>query len=816
MVRQSLGRVLAGVLSAFMLVNLCGFAPLRADSGEYSYVDTQNGGSTETATGVTALTGSETELTDGWYAVDTDVTYSSALEVSGNVDLILCDGATLRANGGIVVYSGARFTIYGQSSGTGAIIANPDVGPGIGGSENFPSGLIIICGGTITANGRYNSAGIGGAPGQDSGIRGITIYGGKVTASGGIGGAGIGNGQGNDNNGDITIYGGTVIANGGEGAAGIGVNDGICNQIYLRGGSVTAKAGSGARAIGENKGNSYKSNIFIKYEDTGSYMTVLGEDGNPVPALEREDACRSGYAKIVRCGHEFDYVTKDADSHELYCGYCGYSETEPHDCVNDGDMCSDCGYIKGGEELTVTLRGASSNQVSEVQVLKGASYSLPACTFAPPSNQQFVGWKVGDSTQLSQPGEIIWVMESVTITAQYNTKTSGEAQFKIFTTIPNPQPMPNVDPITISYEDMTIEFPAFIYEVPEGKAFAGWSVGSPYGTVYMPGESCTLESWQINAGQLFAQFIDGSLPEFSHYSIVLKDQVGLIFYMDLKGKTPADYPDTYVTFSGNRVDDTVQYPLADATVDPDSGEYVFILELASIQMADKMTPVFHYKDGTTNKTLSGTPHSVQDYIEWAIACDMIDAEKVDVVKALATYGHHAQIYLSDNAAKKWQYGVDYAPMSTYYNASGHAVDPYSSSYITEVRSRLSAMTYNTDSGCVTKVAQRLRFGSTLTLDIRLDLADGVSPSDLTVTVNGEPAKISNNNGTYMVSIRDIYASDLTAGYEIVVSGVGNDCTINTSPMSYLHYALGSSNAALQQLACALYDYAVACKTATWN
>lgn len=105
-------------------------------------------------------------------------------------------------------------------------------GAGIGGRNIENAGKIEITGGTITAVGAEDGAGIGGG-GGGGGIGGdadITISGGTITAIGGqpenifgIGGAGIGGG-GLGGSADITITGDAVIkeAIGGNGAAGIG------------------------------------------------------------------------------------------------------------------------------------------------------------------------------------------------------------------------------------------------------------------------------------------------------------------------------------------------------------------------------------------------------------------------------------------------------------------------------------------------------------------------------------------------------------------------------------------------------------------
>lgn len=117
--------------------------------------------------------------------------------------------------------------------------------------------------GSLTANGGYGAAGIGGSDKQDGQV---TITGGEITANGGSqgagsGGAGIGGGAGNKQavggDGDVTISGGTINATGGNQAAGIGGGAYGNGTVTITDGDITAKAtgdygagiGGGAGAI---------------------------------------------------------------------------------------------------------------------------------------------------------------------------------------------------------------------------------------------------------------------------------------------------------------------------------------------------------------------------------------------------------------------------------------------------------------------------------------------------------------------------------------------------------------------------------------
>ena len=116
----------------------------------------------------TAVTSGLTAWTDGcWYVVKNNVTISDRVSVTGEVNLILCDGKTLTASKGIQVSDGNALNIYGQSAGTGKLSAS---GGGAVGYQN------------------YYGAGIGGGNRKNVGKTAcgdVTIYGGTVTASGG-------------------------------------------------------------------------------------------------------------------------------------------------------------------------------------------------------------------------------------------------------------------------------------------------------------------------------------------------------------------------------------------------------------------------------------------------------------------------------------------------------------------------------------------------------------------------------------------------------------------------------------------------------
>ena len=188
-----------------------------------------------------------TNWTAGWYVVEQNVTIASRITVTGDVHLILKDGATMTASAGITVTEGNSLTIYGQQSGTGALIAN----------------------GTNGANGADNFAGPGGA-GADGGnaVTGsLVVNGATVTITGGKGGNGgfsseTGGAGGNGSTGiigSLTVNRGTVFVNGGnggnsgesfgeQGADGGNGGIGVTGSVSVNGGSAFISGGSGGAA----------------------------------------------------------------------------------------------------------------------------------------------------------------------------------------------------------------------------------------------------------------------------------------------------------------------------------------------------------------------------------------------------------------------------------------------------------------------------------------------------------------------------------------------------------------------------------------
>ena len=328
-------RILSLLLSVLFTISLLpgGTLPVRAEEKiDVTFLirewnnDTQSITATEMfLSGCTVVESSMTTWDYHTYVVTEDVTISTPITIACYVKLILCDGATLTADGGIIFTENGSLNIYGQSRDSGSLIAagGDDGGAGI-------SGDVTVYGGTVTAaGGDDGGAGISGA---------VTVYGGSVTAAGGDGGgAGIG--------GAVTVYGGTVTAAGGDGGgAGIGggsFGDGDTVTVY--GGTVTATAGSAdAAAIGGGKENTDHGSLTVA---DGMRVYAPKDASVPVSAADnsRVNACRGESARIEPCAEHADLYTDNGDgTHTAACKWCA-SEGQTDYHVYENGACGLCG-----------------------------------------------------------------------------------------------------------------------------------------------------------------------------------------------------------------------------------------------------------------------------------------------------------------------------------------------------------------------------------------------------------------------------------------------------------------------------------------
>ena len=222
----------------------------------------------------TTVTSSATGVTweAGTYLVSADATIEGNVTLAGNVNLILCDGATLTINGKFVNPQDASgnytysMNIYGQSAGTGKLtIVNNDMN-GIAHHLNVHGGVITLTDGGVDQGfemtGRFNLFhGTINAYGSHGGVIALGdmyMYGGIITAGAENYSAGL---YANQN---FTMTGGTINAQCGSQGEGMQV----CGEGVINGGTITSRGG-------EEHGVGIMGNLTI----SGGTVTAIGGDG---------------------------------------------------------------------------------------------------------------------------------------------------------------------------------------------------------------------------------------------------------------------------------------------------------------------------------------------------------------------------------------------------------------------------------------------------------------------------------------------------------------------------------------------------------
>lgn len=241
------------------------YGDIKVDQDKVSYTDKDGTkyDNEKNEDGDITITGKSDENTVS--VKDADVTFKD-LEIDRSASSTAADGAAVSVSGNSSIELDGKNTI---SSGMGhaGIEKADDNGTMTIKDDNNVSG-------SLTANGGFGGAGIGGGNGADGSD--ITISGGTIIANGSFGGAGIGGGSssysGGGNGSDITISGGNVTANGGTAGAGIGGGDGDNanglnkesdstgggrgSNITISGKNTIVKAEGGAEAAGIGGGRS--------------------------------------------------------------------------------------------------------------------------------------------------------------------------------------------------------------------------------------------------------------------------------------------------------------------------------------------------------------------------------------------------------------------------------------------------------------------------------------------------------------------------------------------------------------------------------
>ena len=278
MKRKLLTRIIAGIAtSAVLAVGSLSFTAINAIADEaVSYYGLSADGTviSGTVTDYTKIASTDTAWgtagKETWYVADGIVniittTYDydnnknvyNPVEIKGNVNVILKNGAVVSVVNGIAG-TDATITFYSESEHASGVI-------GFIGATGDDGGWGTTNSGSDEANGKN------GEDGKDAvNVSSFTVAGGTVTVIGGDGGKGGGAGYGTNYDTNESYYG--VGGDGGNGGAAITDN----TKVYLNGGRLNVTAGRGG-----NPG----TNTHVPSEQQDNYKGKPGNDGTSVSGI---------------------------------------------------------------------------------------------------------------------------------------------------------------------------------------------------------------------------------------------------------------------------------------------------------------------------------------------------------------------------------------------------------------------------------------------------------------------------------------------------------------------------------------------------
>lgn len=278
MKRKFSTRIIAGIAtSAVLAVGSLSFTAINAIADEaVSYYGLSADGTviSGTVTDYTKIASTDTAWgtagKETWYVADGIVniittTYDydnnknvyNSVEIKGNVNVILKNGAVVSVVNGIAG-TDATITFYSESENASGVI-------GFIGATGDDGGWGTTNSGSDEANGKN------GEDGKDAvNVSSFTVAGGTVTVIGGDGGKGGGAGYGTNYDTNESYYG--VGGDGGNGGAAITDN----TKVYLNGGRLNVTAGRGG-----NPG----TNTHVPSEQQDNYKGKPGNDGTSVSGI---------------------------------------------------------------------------------------------------------------------------------------------------------------------------------------------------------------------------------------------------------------------------------------------------------------------------------------------------------------------------------------------------------------------------------------------------------------------------------------------------------------------------------------------------
>ena len=711
-----------------------------------SYKDAN--GQDATASDYTVLTSSMTNLTAGTYVVKESVTVS-ALTLTGDVELILCDGATLSFTGEI---TGANsLVIYGQTNGTGTLAATT-----ITLTENKN---LSVYGGTLTAET-------------------ITVAGTVTVKSATV------NGEKYDASGDSTTsYTVTFDSNGGSE---------VTSQTLKFKYGETVKATKPADPTRDN----YGFVTWLLNDKTYDFATVVSRDITLMAkwtAIEYTITYNGVEDATFTTANPTKYtvetatftLTNPTKTGYTFTGWTGTGLTSATMTVtiekgSMGGRSYTATWTPTAYAISYTLNGGTVTGNPTNYTIESDAITLNNPTRA---GYTFTGWT---GTGLNEATGTVTIAKGSTGNKSYNanwTATSYTITYELgYGSLP--EGTSNPDTYTAETKAFTLTNPT-----REHYRFTGWTLD---GTNDAPSETITIPQGSTGNLKYIANWEE--LPYFAYHSLILSGQIGVEFYAHAPDGWEGEELSAVFTIGGNDYPEQIYDPELEADIN--GGHYYgFRCYISSVQMADEIQAVLKHGDDVVETAT----YTAKEYLDGLIADTSYPEDTIALGKAIKNYGSYVQPVLAEENG--WEINVDHAKMDS--------VDAYAESDFETVRTAVAGheIVKDIEGTGVSKVEYTLYLNAETTIEVLLTPESGKSISN--VKVNGGDNGAEIEGGVYRVQIAGISAHKLGNVYTITGNaGDDKDFTVKVSALSYVQGALNDTQSTVE-MKCAvtsLYKY----------
>ena len=290
-------------------------------------------------------------------------------------------------------------------------------------------------------------------------------------------------------------------------------------------------------------------------------------------------------------------------------------------------------------------------------------------------------------------------------------------------------------------------------------------------------------------------------PVFMTHSLILGGELGINFFMDLPEFEGADYSDSYMTFSVNG--ETLRDSFDESDTDlSGNGYYGFTCTVNSLQMADEINAVYHYKTAGEEKTVSQV-YTVEAYLNALLESDGVSEEVKALARSLADYGYYSQSFLSEIGI-----GANHNEMTTRFT------NTYSAEQIAGILNALADQgVQRTSNRNIEQITYSLYLDSKTSIYLYLKSAADYS-GEICAALDGSPVTVvKENDGRCRITIPELSANQLDDMHQVVISTDGADpLTVQVSALSYVKTCLedeNSSDRMIDAMAALYYYYAAA-------